>query len=141
MRAVLTGSSVFPSSACVSFSSNCADLDSNKLPDNSSNFRFDFPYVEFRVWAIASALSCTLLQLSNFLLKSSSLIPAQFNASASTPVTFATCADSFIDSVSDSIGIESPYADHTPMAEFAKLLRVSVDTFNPIKFVTAFVVI
>ena len=90
VRAVLTGSIACPSCACVSFNSNCALLDSNMLPDISSNRALDSPYVSFSVCAIRSALSCVLLQVSSFALKSSSLIPAQFRASAKTPVTLAT---------------------------------------------------
>ena len=139
VRAVLTGSIACPSCACVSFNSNCALLDSSMLPDISSNRVFDSPYLSFSVCAIRSALSCVLLQVSSFALKSSSLIPAQFKASARTPVTLATWLDSFIDSVKDSIGIESPYAVQTAIAASADFDTVSVLAPIPSRFVIAFV--
>lgn len=53
---------------------------------------------------------------SSRLLKSSSLIPTQFRASARTPVTLAVLAVSLVASISPSMGRESPKVPLTPAA-------------------------
>ena len=54
--------------------------------------------------------------VASFSLNASSLIPAQFKASAKVPVTTPTCAVSLIASARLSIGMESPYCAQAPMA-------------------------
>nr|DAY32945.1 MAG TPA: hypothetical protein [Caudoviricetes sp.] len=63
------------------------------------------------------------VQAASFSLNSSSLILAQFNASANVPVTCPTLAVSFADSISPSMGKASPNVPATPAA-----ISVQVET-------------
>ena len=138
---VLIGAIVIPSSACFCATASCDILYSLIAFVFSSYICLLFPYDCIRVSFISLALSWTVLVPSNFALKSSSLTPAQFRASARFPVTLDTWAVSFMDSVSPSIGIESPYLVHTAVAD-SKVFCISF-TLNPIpvKLDTAFVAI
>ena len=62
--------------------------------------------------------SASVLHSDSLVLKSSSEIPAQFSASARTPVTVPTFAVSFDASISPSTGRESPKVPKTPAAIF-----------------------
>ena len=108
VTAVWTGNIDSANSACASTNFCWASAFSLWLSVASSYTFLPSPYAPLRVSVINFALSFSELQLSNFLLKSSSEIPAQFNASAKLPVTCPTWTVSVIDSVNPSIGILSP---------------------------------
>ena len=90
-----------------------------------------------RTSIIICARSDSELVLCSFSLNSSSLIPAQFSASAKVPVTVPTCAVSLIASARPSIGMESPYCAHAPIASSVICTRSDCERPSACKFAVA----
>ena len=113
----------FAASSSALFSRQASAACVSPCLDNSCNTRF--------------ARSLSLFVASSFLLKSSSLVPAQFSTSANVPVTCPTLTVSLMASAKESMGMESPYVAHAPIAPSVSCVSCSCDNFNACRFAAA----
>ena len=137
MNAVVIGSIFAPKAACACSIRFVASRASCVLAVSVLYSAAAAEYSVFKVAVIRLARSCSELHFASCSLNFSSEMPAQFNASASGPVTAPTFAVSFAASVSPSIGKLSPNLAVTPAAIVDHFDKSSVLSVSSAKWFTA----